>query len=565
MAMNPAEALEQAVGHHQAGRLAEAERFYRQVLSVNPNHPDALHLLGMIALQTGRLDMAIELLRRAVATNPGIAEFQNSLGNALNDKGLFDEAIAAFRLAIRIKPAYAEAHNNLGISLRANGLLDDAIAAYRQAIRIEPAYAKAHNNLGNALRNKGLLDEAVAAYRQALRLTPAFAEAHRNLGNALYDLGQLDECINAYHRALQLKPDLVEARNSLGTALRRKGLLDEAIAAYHDAFRMNPEYVGAHENLAHVLLLKGDFAQGWSEYEWRWKRKDFPSQGRKFLQPRWDGRDLNGRKILLHAEQGVGDTIQFVRYAPMVATRGGKVVLECQPGLCGLLRGVVGIEQVVSVGELLPDFDVHCPLMSLPLAFNTGLETIPAAIPYLHADETLSRQWAARLGGPDRLKVGIAWAGSAHHINDRNRSLPASLLSPLAKISGVTFVSLQKGEAARKASPPHRQASALPRGVNLIDHTADLYDFGDTAALIANLDLVISADTAVAHVAGAIGKAVWVLLPYAPDWRWLLDREDSPWYPTMRLFRQRSLGDWAEVIERVAQALDTFVKRENRA
>jgi tetratricopeptide (TPR) repeat protein len=557
MALNPAEALEEAVSHHQAGRLAEAERFYRQVLSGKPNHPDALHLLGMIAIQTGRLDMAIELLRRAVATNPGIAEFQNSLGNALNDKGLFDEAIAAFRQAIRIKPAYAEAHNNLGISLRAKGLLDEAIAAYRQAIRVEPGYAKAHNNLGNALRNKGLLDEAAAAYRQALRLTPAFAEAHRNLGNALYDMGQIDECINAYHRALQLKPDLVEARNSLGTALRRKGLLDEAIAAYHDAFRMNPEYVGAHENLAHVLLLKGDFVQGWSEYEWRWKREAIASQRHKFVQPRWDGQDLNGRRILLYSEQGLGDTIQFVRYAPMVSARGGKVVLECQAELRGLMRGVVGIEQMVSVGEPLPDFDVHCPLMSLPLAFNTRMETIPAAIPYLHADEKLSRQWAARLAEPDRPKVGIAWAGSAQHINDRNRSLSLSLLGPLAKVGDIRFYSLQKGAGAAEASTP-------PEGMKLIDHTAELTDFADTAALMANLDLVISADTAVVHLAGALGKPVWVLLPCAPDWRWLLEREDSPWYPTIRLFRQRTPGKWSEVVDRVAQALCTFDKRETR-
>ena len=477
------QAMRLALQHHQAGRIAEAEKIYRQVLTQKPNHADALHLLGVIAHQTGDLDTGIKLIQQAITINPTIADYHNNFATVLRDKGLRNESITALREAVRLKPDYADAFYNLAVALREKGSLDEAIGSFRQSIRLKPDFVEAYNNLGNALRHAKLLDEAIAAYRQAVLL----------------------------------KPDLPEA----------------------------------HHNLAIADLLNGDFAEGWREYEWRWQCKNFISPRREFILPLWDGSELKGKTILLHAEQGFGDTIQFVRYAPIVANRGGKVVLQCQTPLLRLLQGFPGTEQVIAMNQPVPHFDTHCPLLSLPMVFNTRLETIPATIPYLQANADLSHQWSAYTGGTDGLKVGIAWAGASGHANDRNRSLPLHVLGPLAKITGIRFFSLQKGEAAKQALAPQP-------GMELIDRTAEINDFADTAALIANLNLVIAADTAVAHLAGAMGKPTWLLLPYAPDWRWLMNRDDTPWYPTMRLFRQKNLEDWPEVIERVRQALGEF-------
>jgi Tfp pilus assembly protein PilF len=439
--------LQLGIEHHKAGRFAEAEEIYRQILAKQPDNPDAQHMLGVIAQQSGRLDAAIELISKAITINPKIAEY--------------------------------------------------------------------HCNLGNALREMGKPQDAINAYRQALQLNSGSAQFHYNLGNALSDLALFEEGIESYEEALRLEPGLARV----------------------------------HWNLALNLLVLGDFARGWREYEWRWRWSEFVSR-RQIPQPRWDGTDLNGKTILLHAEQGIGDTIQFIRYLPMVAARGGRIILECPAPLHRLFQQFAGIEKLIIAGHPLPNFDVHCPLMSLPFVFSTTLETIPAPVPYLSADTELSAAWTARLAGSARLKVGIAWAGNPRHHNDRNRSIPSPLFAPLARAKGIAFHSLQK----RIGAADHVLA---PTVLNLIDHSADLNDFADTAALIASLDLVISVDTAVAHLTGAMGKPTWLLLPYAPDWRWLLHRENSPWYPTMRLFRQKRLGDWKEVIERVLAALQT--------
>jgi Flp pilus assembly protein TadD len=473
--------LNLAIQQHQAGQLAEAEKIYRQILTQQPNHADALHLLGVIAAQVGKPTTAIELIRRSVAIEPSVAQFHSDLGNAFRDAKQ----------------------------------LDQAVTAYRHAIQLKPDYFIARNNLGNVLCDQGMLDDGIAAYRDALRYQPDFAGAYANLGKALRDKRQIDESIAALRKAIQLQPDYAEARH----------------------------------NLALSLLLKGDFANGWVEHEWRSRLKTSPR--RDFAQPRWDGSALNGRTILLHAEQGIGDSIHFARYVPMVNERGGRVVLQCQRELCRLLAGLAGIENVIGPDDADPKCDVHFPLLSLPLIFETRLNSIPASIPYLTADADLSAQWAARIAGSTAKKVGIVWAGAAGFSNDRNRSLPLASLAPLAKVADVNLYSLQKGAAAAQASAP-------PAGMKLIDHTALLNDFADTAALIAELDLVISVDTAVAHLAGAMGKPVWLLLPYAPDWRWRLERDDSPWYPTMRLFRQKAAGNWQETTERTANALKLF-------
>ncbi|HEX4054423.1 MAG TPA: tetratricopeptide repeat protein [Tepidisphaeraceae bacterium] len=554
------QAMPIALQHHQAGRLAEAEAIYCQVLAGQPNHPDALHLLGDIALQTGRLDMAIVSIRRAVAANPGIAEFHNSLGNALNEKKLFDEAITALRRAIQIKPAYAEAQNNLGISLRGKGLLDESIAAYRQAIAFSPKYAEAHSNLGNALKDQKKLDEAIAAFHAAIALNPKSPEVHNNLGVALRQNGQLAEAVAAYQRALALRPNHAETHSNLGVALRDQGQLNEAIAAYEQAIALRPSYAEAHYNLSLALLARGDLQQGWDEYDWRGKCEDI-SPPRNFTRPPWDGCPLEGRTILLYTEQGFGDALQFVRYLPLVARRGGKIIVGCQAELQRLFQTAAAECQIVVPGEFLPPFDFHCSLLSLLRVFGTTLANIPNIVPYLRADAEDIRRWQQRLANESPLvNVGLAWAGSPRHKNDRNRSTTLARLAPLGEVPGVRFVSLQKGEPAiimsTAAAESERKISSA--GLQLVDWTQELKDFGDTAGLIANLDLVIAVDTAVAHLAGAMGKPVWTLLPFAPDWRWMLEREDSPWYPTMRLFRQKTLGDWKEVIDRVARALSDY-------
>jgi Tfp pilus assembly protein PilF len=482
--MTVQEEFESGRSHHQAGRLAEAERIYRQVLARQPDHADALHLLGVLALQAGRAQTAVELFRRAIAICSTNAFYHSNLGSALTDLGQHEQAIAAYRQAVRLQPESAEVHYNLGVALQRRGQLDEAVAANRQAVRLKPDLAKAHGNLGVALKANGQLDEAIASYRQVIRL----------------------------------KPD--DAR--------------------------------AHNNLALALLTRGDFQQGWEEHEWRWKCKEFPSPPRNFAQGQWDGRPLENRTLLLHAEQGLGDAIQFIRYLPLVCRRGGRIIIECQAELQRLFQAIAGGCQIVARGQPLPAFDLHCPLLSLPRVFGANLANIPNIVPYLHADAGDAGRWRRRLGDDSPLvKVGLAWSGNPAHRHDHNRSMNLAKLAPLAQVSGVRFFSLQKGEAAAEAKTP-------PAGMELVDWTEELKDFADTAALIANLDVVVAVDTAVVHLAGAMGKPVWTLLPFVADWRWLRERPDSPWYPTMRLLRQKSLGDWGDVIQRIAQDLGTI-------
>jgi tetratricopeptide (TPR) repeat protein len=617
--------FEAGVLHHRAGRLAEAERTYRQILALHPNHADALHMLGVLEVQAGRLDAGIELIRRAIAicstratyyrnlgngllhigrldeaiaayrqailldpdnaeahTNlgnalkakgqldeaianyrraillkPDFAEAHNNLGNVLKDKGQLDEAIAAYRQAIRIEPDVALAHNNLGAVLQDTGQLDEAMAAYRQAIALRPNFAEAHTNLGIALKDKGQFDEAIAAYRQAIAIRPNYAEAHSNLATALKDRGQLDEAIDAYRQAISLRPNFAEAHSNLGNALIDRGQLDEGIAAFRQAIALRPDFAGAHNNLSLALLARGDFQQGWEEFEWRLKCEDFPSHLRNLTEPQWDGCPLEGRTILLHTEQGFGDAIQFIRYLPLVAQRGGKIIIECYAELQRLFQTVAGRCQIVVRGQPLPAFDLHCPLLSLPRVFGTNFANLPQIVPYLSPDPALVEAWSRTLGAPDgQLRVGLAWAGNPRYKWDRTRSVNLQQLAPFAAARGVKFYSLQKG-------PPGEQAKNPPVGLELVDLGPELNDFVDTAAVMSLMDLIITTDTSVPHLAGALGRSVWVMLQLVPDFRWLRDRTDSPWYPTMRLFRQPTWGDWDSVITRVVDALSQWTR--NRA
>ena len=431
------------------------------------------------------------------------------------------------------------------------GRFDDAERLYYRALALDPASAQLHNNLGNVLRGAGRLEGALAAYRSALALDPALAEAHFNLGLVTLQRGDAPGARQCFREAVLQRPSFADAHLNLGFLLEEEGDHAGATAAYRDAIAADPELTEAHVNLGMQLLLSGQLAEGWPEYEWRLRYPEYGA-GSAGVQ-RWDGAPLGGRTILLDAEQGYGDTIQFLRYAPLVAERGGRVIVRCAPELAALAAHAAGVQQVVARGAAPPAFDVHCPLPSLPLVLGTRLESIPAQVPYLHADAGRAALWQARLAGP-ACKVGLVWSSQSKHRTAPAKSIPLAALAPLAGVAGVRFYSLQKGEAAR-------EAQRAPAGMQLEDLGGELRDFSDTAAVVANLDLVISVDTAAAHLAGAMGRPAWTLLKHAPDWRWLLARADCPWYPTMRLFRQQRPAAWNPVIEEVALALRQLAAR----
>jgi len=384
-------------------------------------------------------------------------------------------------------------------------------------------------------------------------LQPDLAEVLSNRGITLHELNRYDEALASYDRALVLQPDYATALNNRGINLYDLKRYDEALASYQRALALRPDYAEAHWNEALLRLLTGDYSHGWAKYEWRWKKESMAPVKRNFPQPVWLGGDaIDGKTILLHSEQGFGDTIQFCRYVPLVAARGAHVILEVERPLQQLMTTLAGATQVIAKGDPLPDFEVHCPLLSLPLAFGTRVETIPSGPPYLRAPAQSLMNWDTRLAPQRRPRIGLAWSGNAAHQSDRQRSISLRTLLPLLD-TGATFVSVQKDVNAADAGVLTERGDIL--------HFGDaLGDFSDTAALISNLDLVISVDTSVAHLAGALGKPVWVLLAYAPDWRWLLDRDDSPWYPTARLFRQDASRAWDGVIVRVQQALRLFAE-----
>ncbi len=467
--------------------------------------------LGVTMQRAGDLEAAVECFRRALALEPACYEAYNNLGSVFASLKDWETALIFVRAAVALKPDSAEIHSNLALLLLHEGQTESAIAGYRQAAALKPDDPMHANSLGNALRVAGEYLEAEAWLHKALLLKPDFAECYVNLGFLFYEQQKpaslVEEC---YRKAIALKPDLAQA----------------------------------HVNLSHCLLRRGDFAAGWAEHEWRWKWKDFPSPKRNFTQPQWQGEPIEGARILLHAEQGFGDTIQFLRYVPMVTERGANVILEVHPELRSLAASTLDGIAVISRGDPLPEFAWQCPLMSLPLAFGTEMQTIPARVPYLVRREE-APTWLMQEHDSD-LRVGLVWAGGAINIIDRERTLSLAAFSPLWRVEGVSFFSLQRGAVSLEAeSGPLLFAGCQPQ----------TGDFAATAAAVSHLDLVISVDTSVAHLAGALGKPVWIMLPVRSDWRWFTGRQDSPWYPGATLFRQQTQGDWGPVIAEVAAAL----------
>jgi tetratricopeptide (TPR) repeat protein len=471
--------------------------------------------------------------------------------------GRLSEAIDAIGRAIALRPTVAEYHAQLGEFLRLAGKLEPSLSSSRRAIELKPDDPLIHNSFGIALSVAGKFDEAIVHFRRAINLNGDFAAAYSNLGGALRETGRLEETVVAMRSALGLNPNLPQLYINLGMTLTDLGEIDQAMATYDQCLSINPNFPRAHWNRSLLYLLRGDFPRGWAEYEWRWR---FPEsmKNRRYAQPRWEGGALQGKTIYIYPEQGFGDMMQFLRFLPEVTARGGKIVLESPPELLRLFQKQPGVERIVLAGETPAAFDVHCPLLSLAGILGATAQSIPGNTGYLKTDEELVRKWGERFDGrDDRLRVGLAWAGRPTHNSDRKRSMKLAEFGPLASVGGVAFYSLQKGDAAAQAAQP-------PPGLPLVNWTAELTDFAETAALIQHLDLIVSVDTAVVHLAGAMGKPVWVLLSRIPDWRWMLDREDSPWYPTVRLFRQRETGKWQEAIDRLREALSERARFASR-
>jgi tetratricopeptide (TPR) repeat protein len=666
---------------HQAGRLVEAEALYRRTLAICPNHPDALHLLGVIASLTsrhelavqlielaiqqdgynplyhsncglslqalGRLEKALESYDRALAIHPEYAEALFNRGVTLQKLRRLDLAVRSYDRAVAVRPDYAEAFCNRGVALQELGRLAEALESHDRALVLRPNFAEALSNRGNALKavkrpedalesydqalalrpdfvevlyNRGntlkelkRLDDAVESYDRAVSLCPHYAEAWSNRGAALEELGRLEDALKSYDRAVAGRADFVEALSNRGNSLRALGRFEEALQSYDSALVAQPKhvevlynrgialqelqrfadavesydqalagrphhaealsnrgvalqelrrfadaiesydlalaarpgYAEAQWNKALLLLLNGSFADGWLGYE---SRRSMAGWGaRSFEGTEWSGDSLAGKRLLLYAEQGLGDTIQFARYVSFATAQGARVILEVQSPLKSLLSGLSGAEVVVAKGDPLPAFDLHCPLLSMPLLFATTRETIPADVPYIRAAADRREFWGRRLPR-DAALIGFVWSGNPQSSKDRQRSIPFEKFAPLLTVPGVQFVSLQKDVRPTDARAFREQGKVIDLG-------ADLKDFSDTAAIVSQLDMVVTVDTAVAHLAGAMAKPVWILLPYVPDFRWLLDRNDSPWYPSARLFRQSKASDWDEVIWRVTREL----------
>lgn len=538
--------LQDAIALHQQGRLAEADKLYARILKVYPEQFDALHLSGLAKLQGGKAGEAHRLITAALKIAPQSPDAHANLGLVLGALKRPDDALASFDRALALAPDHLEALGNRGNVLLDLKRTQEALACFDKVLAREPRHLPSRVNRGNALTALGRFEEAIAEYDAALALDPGDAKALFNRANASFRLGRYADALARFDRVLAAVPQYAEAHVGRGQALQALGLHAEALASYRKASAISKDYADAHFNAALALLTLGDYPQGFAEYEWRWKRSGIAR--RSIGKPLWLGEYPLARKtILLHAEQGFGDTIMFARYAPLLARSGAKVVLEVQSELKALLAQLDGVT-VIARGEPLPAFDLHCPLGSLPLALKTDMTSVPADIPYLRASEERVAKWRPRLEALPGKRVALAWAGNPSHVNDRNRSIAFARLKPLLSTPGITFVGPQpdvpESDRAHITGAPHFAALG-----------GDLRDFADTCAVVALCAAVIAVDTAAAHLAAAMGLPTFVLLPFWPDWRWTLDRDASPWYPAVRLFRQQIDGDWDSVIARVTSEI----------
>jgi tetratricopeptide (TPR) repeat protein len=612
--------LESAIESIQRREFGKAEKILLRITAREPNNFHANHMLGVVSTELNRLEQAEKFFETALSINAKSAPLFKNYGFFLTKAKRFDKAIEQFNIALRLLPNFALAYSDRGNALEKLHKLDEAIADYDRAIAFAPEMFGFYNNRGNVFLRKKQFSEALSDFKRAIVLNPNFADAYCNRGNVLADLKLYDEAFGDYDKALSLDPDLENAwlgRGNVFLGLRR---YEEALAAYDEALSLKPDlenawlgrgnvFVGLNRyeealadydkalslnpNLANAWLGRGNvfaglkryedaFAaydkalalepacaeahysggllrlslgdkSGWTKCEYRWETQQFRAGKRNFLQPLWLGdTDIKEKTILLHAEQGLGDTLFACRYIPKVAALGAKVILEVQLPLKSLLRDFEGVSVVIGRGETIPRFDVHCPLMSLPLAFKTTTETIPGVLPYVTVPKNVIEKWRKKLSARE-LKVGIAWAGNPDFSGDRARSIFLKNILAVTRINGIRYFNLQKDLR-------HGDDELLNANPHIVRVDKEINDFEDTAAIMMSLDLVISSDTSVVNLAGALGRPVWVLLPFVSDWRWLLDRNDTPWYPTARLFRQANIGDWTTVLDDVCAALEQRVR-----
>jgi tetratricopeptide (TPR) repeat protein len=542
------------------GRRPEALTSYDKALALRPDMVEALVNRGIALHELKRYGDALADYDRAILLQPDHADALGNRANALDGLGRREEALAGYDAALGLQPRHVEALYNRGVVLHRLGRFGEALSSFDSALALRADHVKALLGRGGTLLELGRYAEALESFERALALAPESAEALTDRGVALHELArraagsakmrQLEQALASYDAALRVQDDFAEALANRGAVLYDLLRFDEALACYDRAIALRSDYADAHFLKGLASLVTGDFERGWAGYEWRGKAASLRRVQRHFAQPLWLGEeDIGGKTILLHSEQGFGDSLQFCRYVPLVAARGARVILEVEKPLCDLMAGLAGAPQIVAKGDRLPNFDFHCPLPSLPLAFATGLNTIPSGVPYLRAPRRGRQDWAALLGPKRARKIGLVWAGHPKHVRDCERSMRLADLVPLLEID-ATFVSLQKDLRAGDAQ--------MMADCGLAHFGGMLTDYSDTAALLCQLDLVISVDTSVAHLAGALGVPVWILLTHAPDWRWLLDRHDSPWYPSARLFRQGETREWSGVALRLREALREF-------
>ena len=529
------------------GRFDEALESYERALAVRADYAEALNNRGITLHDLGRFEEALGSYDRALTVRADYAEALNNRGITFHDLKRFDEALASYERALTVRADYAEALNNRGITFHDLKRFDEALASYERALTVRADYAEALNSRGNILRDLGRLHEALESYERALAVKADYAEALNNRGITLDDLRRFEEALASYERALAVKADYAEALNNRGGTLQQLGRFDEAMASYEKALAIRPDYAECQVNRAFLLLLTGRFVEGWQGYEWRRKADSWTA--RSLSAPEWNGSNPAAKRLLFYSEQGLGDTIQFSRFACSVAMRAGTVLLAVQPRLKGLLSSLERVN-VIGVEEPPPEHDACLPLMSLPHVLGVR-KPVPGNIPYLSAEQERVGAWAKRLpiGG---FRVGIVWQGKPTADVDNGRSIPLRCFAPLCRITGVKLISLQKYHGVE-------QLADLPPGMK-VETLGEDFDSGpdaffDAAAVMMSLDLVISSDTAAAHLAGALGCPVWIVLKHVPDWRWMMDREETTWYPTARLFRQTLRDDWDEVFERIASEL----------
>ena len=562
-------------------QFSDALASYDKSISLNSGYAEVYSSRGVLLKELGELNASIDSHNKAIALKPASAEFHSNQGLTFIGLKQLDSAVASFDMAVALKPDYAEAYSNRGLALQELKQFDEAFANYDKAIALKPDLAEAYSNRanallalrdlnltvvgseeaitpkslycktyiarGHALNESEMLCEAISIYDKAIALKPELAEAHSNRGFALIGLKKFNSALTSIDRAINLKPDYAEAFCNKGFALQELEQLDGAVANYDKAIELKPDYVQANWNKSSLLLSIGEFHQGFNLYEWRWRKDECLKLKRDFQQPLWLGEEsLSSKTVLLHAEQGLGDTIQFCRYVKMVADLGAKVILEVQKPLKRLLKDLPGVATLISKGDPVPEFDFHCPLLSLPLAFKTELQTIPAVNGYIKAEPERVALWADRLKR-DELKIGISWQGSQGTKVDIGRSFELKLFENIAALPNVKLISLQKGYGSE-------QLRNMPQGMQVLDFEDELDTDGaflDSAAVMMNLDLVITSDTALAHLAGTLGVKTWIALKYVPDWRWMLERKDSPWYPSMTLYRQQRIDDWQPVFTQI--------------